>query len=85
MEDWRKGGLNGTGVDADSGGSLGGGEKDSACSVSWSRIAVNESTESHGGGRILARRWRLSRRASQSGRGARCGGLSGGEGPYGGT
>lgn len=38
---------------------------------SESRIELRECVESHGGGRMLARRWRLSRRASQSGSGAR--------------
>lgn len=42
--------------------------------VSLSRISCKASGCSHGGGTILARRWRLSKRASQRGRAARCGG-----------
>lgn len=63
-------------------GSRGGGEKVSACSVSWSRIAARERVFSQGGGRIFARRWRLSRRASQSGTLVLWGGLRGLMGPY---
>lgn len=63
-------------------GSGGGGEKVSgACSVSNSRIAVREAGWSQGGGRMLARRWRLRRRASQRGMSARWGGLRAGVGP----
>jgi hypothetical protein len=40
-----------------------------------------EEGRSQGGGRMLALRWRLRRRASQRGRAARCGGLRLGVGP----
>lgn len=53
----------------------------SPCSVSWSRIAPRECVLSQGGGRILARRWRLRRRASQSGMLLLCGGFNGFRGP----
>lgn len=55
------------------GGNGGGGEK-LAEEFSSSRIEVREALFNHGGGRIFARRWRLSRRASQSGRSLRYGG-----------
>ena len=52
-------------------------------SVSYLRIRSSDAGRSHGGGRILARRWRLRRRASQRGRLARCGGRRAGVGPLG--
>ncbi len=52
------------------GGNGGGGENEGV-PFSRSRIELRETGESHGGGRMLARRWRLSRRASQSGSGVR--------------
>ena len=48
----------------------GGGEKDGV-EVSSLRSASREEGVSHGGGSMLARRWRLRRRASQSGSGVR--------------
>lgn len=79
----RKGGEVGRAVVVVEGaGRRGGGEKASAeCSVSNSRMAVREAGRSQGGGRMLARRWRLRRRASQSGRSARWGGVRAGVGP----
>ena len=62
------------------GGNGGGGENDGVL-FSSSRIELSEAGESHGGGRILARRWRLRRRASQRGSGVRYGGFSGAMGP----
>jgi hypothetical protein len=61
----------------------GGGEK--ACcevSVSWCRIDSREGGSSHGGGMMLARRWRLRRSASHNGKGTRLGGSRGAVGPY---
>ena len=52
------------------GGRGGGGEKEGV-DFSKSRIERRDGGESHGGGRMLARRWRLRRRASQRGRGVR--------------
>jgi hypothetical protein len=78
----KKGGDVGSVLFEGCGGNRGGGEKVSACSVSWSRIAVRECVFSHGGGRMLARRWRFSSRASQRGMLVRCGGLRGLMGPY---
>jgi len=52
------------------GGNGGGGEKEGEL-FSRSRIELRECGESHGGARMLARRWRLRRRASQSGSGVR--------------
>jgi len=63
-------------------GSRGGGEKVSPFSVSWSKMAVKDSGESHGGGTTLARRWRFSSRACQRGTEALCGGMRGFNGPY---
>lgn len=57
-----------------------GGEKEGV-DFSKSRIERSDGGESHGGGRMLARRWRLRRRASQRGRGVRWGGLRGAIGP----
>lgn len=62
------------------GGRGGGGEKEGEV-FSMSRIEIRDGGESQGGGRMLARRWRLRRRASQRGRGARWGGFRGGRGP----
>lgn len=62
------------------GGNGGGGENEGEL-FSRSRIALRDTGESHGGGRMLARRWRLRRRASQSGRSARYGGVRGAIGP----
>ncbi len=62
------------------GGKGSGGEKEGV-DFSKSRTECRDGGESHGGGRMLARRWRLRRRASQRGRGARWGGLRGGIGP----
>jgi hypothetical protein len=78
----RKGGEVGSVLFEGCEGSRGGGENVSACSVSWSRMAVRECVFSHGGGRMLARRWRFSRRASQRGMLVLCGGLRGLIGPY---
>lgn len=58
------------------GGSGGGGENEGKV-FSVSSIAAKDWGESQGGGRMLARRWRLRRRASQSGSGVRWGGFSG--------
>ena len=56
----------------------GGGEKVlGLTSVSCFRMRSREDGRSQGGGRILARRWRFSRSASQSGRGVLCGGRRG--------
>ena len=64
------------------GGSFGGGEKTFfECSVSNSRIAESEDGCSHGGGVMLARRWRLRSSASQRGMLFLCGGLRDGVGP----
>lgn len=52
------------------GGSGGAGENEGEL-FSSSRTEWRERGESQGGGRILARRWRLRRRASQRGRGVR--------------
>ena len=48
----------------------GGGEK-RADPFSVSSMDFSEAGESHGGGRMEARRWRFSRRASQRGSGVR--------------
>lgn len=58
-----------------------GGDENLFDSVSATRIASSEEGCSQGGGTMLARRWRLSRRASQRGSGVRCGGCKGGVGP----
>lgn len=68
-------------LSADCGVSRGGGENLSACSVSCSRIAVSECVFSQGGGRMLARRCRLSSSASQRGMLLLCGGSRGWRGP----
>lgn len=52
------------------GGKGGAGENDGVL-FSISRIELREGGESHGGGRMLARRCRLRRRASQRGSGVR--------------
>lgn len=52
------------------GGKSGGGEKDGVEFSSF-RISSREEGLSHGGGRMLARRWRLRRSANQRGRGVR--------------
>lgn len=52
------------------GGNGGGGENEGEL-FSRSRIELRASGESHGGDKMLARRWRLRRRASQSGSGVR--------------
>jgi hypothetical protein len=50
----------------------GGREKDiGEISVSSLRIRSREAGNSHSGGTMFARRWRLRRRASHNGRGAR--------------
>jgi hypothetical protein len=62
-----------------------GGGREKVCgelSVSSFNIRSNELGRSHGGGTIFARRWRLSKRASQSGRGERWGGRSAGVAPW---
>jgi hypothetical protein len=59
----------------------GGAEKPGDVEVSVLRMDSREEGRSQGGGRMLALRWRLRRRASQSGRAARCGGLRVGVGP----
>lgn len=51
-------------------------------SVSYLRIRSREEGRSQGGGRMLARRWRLRRRASQRGIEARWGGRRVGVGPW---
>ena len=58
------------------------GEKE-GLDFSRSRMERREEGESQGGGRMLARRWRLRRRASQRGMGVRWGGRRGGRGPCG--
>lgn len=63
------------------GGKGGGGEKEGE-DFSVSRIDWRDGGESQGGGRILAPRWRLRRRASQRGRRVRWGGVRGGMGPW---
>lgn len=55
----------------------GGGEKEVGKAFSVVRIDSREVGRSQGGGTMLQRRWRLRRRASQRGRGARWGGLRG--------
>jgi hypothetical protein len=79
---WRKGGEVGKVLFDGCGGNRGGGEKVSSCSISWSRIALRECVFSHGGGRMLARRWRLSRSASHRGILVLCGGFRGFMRPY---
>jgi hypothetical protein len=61
----------------------GGGDENpwGSISVSCLRIRSSEEGRSQGGGRMLARRWRFKRRASQSGNGARWGGRRGCVGP----
>jgi hypothetical protein len=60
----------------------GGGEKVSgSVSVSYLRIFSRGLGRSQGGGRMLARRWRLRRRASHNGREDRWGGRRAGVGP----
>lgn len=82
VDEGRKGDDSGTVVLGGRGGNLGGGEKASGESmVSKLSIAARECGESQGGGMMFARRWRLRRRASQSGTEALCGGLSGFRGP----
>jgi hypothetical protein len=60
----------------------GGGAEKAFDSVSAPRIASSEDGCSQGGGTMLARRWRFSRRASQRGRAVRWGGWRGVVGPY---
>lgn len=62
-------------------GGRGGGGENEGDDFSRSRIELREGGESQGGGRMLARRWRLRRRASQSGSAVRWGGVRGGVGP----
>jgi hypothetical protein len=66
------------------GGRTGEGEKTAAVvsAVSKSRIVVREVGFSQAGGLMLARRWRLSSRASQRGRGVGKGGVKGAVGPW---
>ena len=52
-------------------GGIGGGAEKEEIVVSTFRMASNDVGDSHGGGRILARRWRLRSRASHSGKDAR--------------
>lgn len=59
----------------------GAGEKD-AISISRSSMDSSEAEASQGGGRMLARCWRLRRRASQRGTAARYGGWRVGIGPF---
>ena len=61
--------------------SEGAGVKDARL-ISRSRIDSKDAEESQGGGRMLARCWRLRRSASHRGRVARLGGRRGGIGPY---
>lgn len=68
--------------DEDEAGGSGGGAEKVFDSVSATRIASSEDGCSQGGGTMLARRWRLSKRASQRGSGVRSGGWRGGVGPY---
>lgn len=80
MAEGRKGGLSGmlvVEVRERGGASENWGEEVS----SW-RMASREEGESQGGGRMLARFWRLRRRASQRGRGVRWGGIRGVVGPW---
>jgi hypothetical protein len=63
-------------------GNRGGGENDSECSVSKSRIAVKEFGDSHVGGEIFARLCFFSRRANQRGMSFLCGGMRAGVVPY---
>lgn len=60
---------------------MGGGQNCSVRIVSSSRSEVNDSRASHEGASILTRRWRLSRRASQSGSIDRRGGIIASVGP----
>lgn len=60
----------------------GGGEKRSSLSTSMSRIAERASGLSQGGGKMFARRWRLSSKASHRGSGVGNGGVSALVGPY---
>lgn len=82
MEVNKNGGDTGRVLSEGCGGSRGGGENVSACSVSWSRIAVSEWVFNQGGGRMFARRWRFRRRASHRGILLLCGGFRGLRGPY---
>jgi hypothetical protein len=65
------------------GGRMGEGEKTAAVvsAVSKSRMVVREAVLSQAGGWMFARRWRLSSRASQRGRGVGKGGLRDAVGP----
>ena len=67
----------------DMGYGCGGGEENAwgEISVSYFKICSSEEGRSQGGGRMFARRWRLRRSASQSGRGERWGGRRAGVGP----
>lgn len=67
--------------DEDAGASEGAGVKDSRL-ISRSSNDSREAEESQGGGRMLARFWRLSRSASHRGSVARFGGRRGGIGPF---
>lgn len=62
-------------------GNEGPGEKESGFRSSVSRICERVVGVSQRGGRMLARFWRLSRRASQRGRGVGKGGVRGCVGP----
>ncbi len=78
MAEGRKGGLTGV-VERGSGGV----SENSGDEVSSWRMASREEGDSQGGGKMLARFWRLRRRASQRGRGVRWGGIRGTVGPWG--
>ena len=61
---------------------MGGGEKDSGFSVSWSSTVVKEEEWSQGGGEIFALRCFFRRSASQRGIEVLCGGWSVGIVPF---
>lgn len=77
----RKGGLIGTVDEAVEEVGRGGGGENEGVEVSSLRIESSDEVESHGGGIMLARRWRLSKSASQRGREVRYGGTRGGSEP----
>lgn len=78
----RKGGLIGTVGEVEEESGRGGGGENEGEEVSNLRIESSDAVESHGGGMMLARRWRLSKSASQRGRELRYGGLRGGIDPW---
>lgn len=60
---------------------IGGGLEKEEIVFSRLRMSPSDAGDSHGGGRMLARRCRLRSRASHRGRIARCGGYKGAMGP----